>query len=653
MLDVSLIVPAFNTEQYIHKCIQSALTQDVQLELILINDGSSDATGRICDHYALNDTRIQVVHQENCGQGVARNNALELAKGRYIYFLDSDDYLYPNALRVLRDVSDQNGLDICAPASPGHYYERPFEYISCLPSRMQFVRRSLLERHTIRQPLSRSGQDGVFSHEVLCFAENFGVAQKARLHYRPDRPGSTFSYFKSKPDLVKKIVSSHYEHLSKRYLNEDHAFLNRNAVRLLSFINDETLKNRLFPHIRYLTADDVSEIVLIFRELGISCLERLSKGQRANIAPAVIACLHRDPHDAAKILREDYSQLDFMSPLSGQKNVRLRDEKVVVCKPLAQKHGSPKKFSAPSPSVDTLKVQADYTINVLNHTYLMQRAAFLWQNGNPGAVKPDAPIVSMTTIPSRLSTLHYSLLSIATQTIRPKKILVWLDERVDFQINDYPYLRKISEFGVEFMQVPDIGPHTKLFYSLKEKLDGPIVTFDDDMIYPDTALETLYNGHLSHPNCVVANWARAIPPESELLKGGIRSGRLLTPPLLEQQLEENDRYQSYPTLGALAYGTGGVLYPTGCFDSQVTDLKLMRELCPTEDDVWYRAMAIKAGSKIAPTNLGINPRHFSVVASQATALRHINHGGNGNIAQTINTFRYFRLFDLLNRSEWG
>lgn len=653
MSDVSLIVPAFNTEQYIHKCIQSALTQDVELDLIIVNDGSSDETGRICDFYASNDQRIQVVHQENFGQGVARNKALELAKGRYIYFLDSDDYLHPNALRILRDVSDQNGLDICAPASPSHYYERPFEYISCLPSRMQFIRRSILERHGIKQPLSRSGQDGVFSHEVLCFAESFGVAQNARLHYRPDRPGSTFSYFKSKPELVKKIVSSHYDHLNERYINADHAFLNRNAVRLLSFISDETFRNRLFPHIRQLSHEDVAEIVLSFRDLGIACLERLSKGQRANISPAVIACLHRDPRDAAKILIENYSQFEFMSPLSGQKNIRLKDEKVVVCKPLAQKRASYKKFSAPSPSVDSLKVQADYSINVLNHTYLMQRAAFLWQNGSPGAVKQDAPIVSMTTIPSRLSTLHYSLLSIATQTIRPKKIVVWLDERADFQIGNYPYLERISEFGVEFMQVPDIGPHTKLFYSLKEKLEGPIVTFDDDMIYPDTALETLYNVHLGHPDCVVANWARAIPAEAELRKGGIRSGRLLTPPLLEQQLEENDAYEPYPILGALAYGTGGVLYPTGCFDSQVTDLELMRELCPTEDDVWYRAMAIKAGSKIAPTNLGINPRHFSVVASQATALRHINHGGNGNIAQTINTFRYFRLFDLLNHSVWS
>ncbi|MFA1624373.1 glycosyltransferase [Rhizobium mongolense] len=651
MIDVSVIVPAFNTEQYIHKCIQSALEQDVDLELILVNDGSTDETGRVCDYYASRDRRVQVIHQENGGQGAARNLALDLAGGRYIYFLDSDDYLYPGALKTLRDVSDRNELDICAPASLSHYYERPFEYISCLPSRMQFIRRSILEKHAIRQPSSRSGQDGVFSHEVLCFAESFGIAQKARLHYRPNRPGSTFSFFKSKPALVKEIVSSHYQHLGDRYRSADEAFLRRNAVRLLSFINDETLKNRVFPHARHLSVDDVAELIGSFREIGVMCLEHISRGQRASVAPSVIACLHRDPLGAAKILIENYSQLDLMSPLSGQNNVRLKADSAIVCKPLSRKGASREKFSAPAPSFDSLKVQADYTLNVLNHNYLMQRAAFLWQNGSPGALKDDAPIVSMTTIPSRLSTLHYSLLSIITQTIRPKKVLVWLDDRIDFRINDYPYLRKIAEFGVEFIQVPDIGPHTKLFYSLKEKFESPIVTFDDDMIYPDTAFETLYKVHSSHPDCVVANWARAIPKETELREKGIRSGRLLTPPLLEQRLEDNDAYEPYPVLGALAYGTGGVLYPNGCFDDQVTDLKLMRELCPTEDDVWYRAMAIKAGSRVAPTNLGINPRHFSVVSSQATALRHINHGGNGNIAQTINAFRYFRIFDLLNRCE--
>ena len=91
---LSIIIPVYNVEKYIHKCIDSVLAQTHKdFELILINDGSSDSCGGICNEYARSDGRIQVIHQKNSGLSAARNAGLEIAKGDYIGFVDSDDWI--------------------------------------------------------------------------------------------------------------------------------------------------------------------------------------------------------------------------------------------------------------------------------------------------------------------------------------------------------------------------------------------------------------------------------------------------------------------------------------------------------------------------------------------------------------------------------
>ena len=89
---ISVIVPVYKTEKYLGECIQSILAQSyADFELILIDDGSPDHSGRICDRFAETDRRISVIHKENQGVSAARNDGLDLAKGKYICFVDSDD----------------------------------------------------------------------------------------------------------------------------------------------------------------------------------------------------------------------------------------------------------------------------------------------------------------------------------------------------------------------------------------------------------------------------------------------------------------------------------------------------------------------------------------------------------------------------------
>lgn len=113
MEKISVIVPVYNVEKYIAQCIESILCQTYQnIELILVNDGSQDDSGKICDEYAGKDSRIRVIHQVNRGLSVARNAGLDIASGDYIAFVDSDDFIKPNMYELLLSAMKKNNSDM-------------------------------------------------------------------------------------------------------------------------------------------------------------------------------------------------------------------------------------------------------------------------------------------------------------------------------------------------------------------------------------------------------------------------------------------------------------------------------------------------------------------------------------------------------------
>ena len=110
---VSVIVPVYKTEKFIHRCIDSVLNQTYSnWEMILVDDGSPDACGQICDSYAAKDGRIHVIHQANQGLSAARNAGIKICKGEWIYFLDSDDFIVEDALEKMIFFSKSGTYDI-------------------------------------------------------------------------------------------------------------------------------------------------------------------------------------------------------------------------------------------------------------------------------------------------------------------------------------------------------------------------------------------------------------------------------------------------------------------------------------------------------------------------------------------------------------
>ena len=112
---VTAVVPIYNVEKYLPSCVESILAQTYQnLEIVLVDDGSPDRCGRICDEYAQKDVRIRVIHKENGGLSSARNAGIEACRSEYITFVDSDDFLVADMIEKLLKAAQNEEADIVA-----------------------------------------------------------------------------------------------------------------------------------------------------------------------------------------------------------------------------------------------------------------------------------------------------------------------------------------------------------------------------------------------------------------------------------------------------------------------------------------------------------------------------------------------------------
>lgn len=128
---ISIIVPIYNVEKYLHRCIDSIINQKYKkLEIILVDDGSVDKSGSICDEYVQKDNRIKVIHKQNGGLGFARNSGLEMATGKYITFIDGDDYIGDSHIEKMYMLVKKTGSDTCIAGFTKVYSDRQEKHLS-------------------------------------------------------------------------------------------------------------------------------------------------------------------------------------------------------------------------------------------------------------------------------------------------------------------------------------------------------------------------------------------------------------------------------------------------------------------------------------------------------------------------------------------
>lgn len=199
---ISVIVPVYNAERFLKRCVDSVLTQTFKdFELILVNDGSKDSSGAMCDSIASQDNRVHVIHQKNGGAGAARNAGLALAKGEYIVFVDSDDVIDQSYLECLSKHSedvvfiDVDDIDESGKIVGGQFMS---SYSSCskdtlLRSQMtgklswggvrKCVKRQLLLENNIRYSNHKIGEEAIYSYLVLRYAKSMGFIDMPVYHY--------------------------------------------------------------------------------------------------------------------------------------------------------------------------------------------------------------------------------------------------------------------------------------------------------------------------------------------------------------------------------------------------------------------------------------------------------------------------------------
>lgn len=237
---ISVIVPVYNVESYLRECVESVLGQSYpHFELLLVDDGSTDRSGEICDEYAAKDNRVKVIHQKNGGQAAARNAGLALVAGDYVYFLDSDDWIEADALELLLRTAEETAADLVFfdaisfdddtgkeserqsylrkndyPAGPGREVfaalQEKKEFSMAVP--LTFLRREYLTRNRLAYVPGITMEDVLFSFQLFCLAEKAAQLRKA-LYHRRYRAGSvtksarTVKHFKSGCVLLRELCA--------------------------------------------------------------------------------------------------------------------------------------------------------------------------------------------------------------------------------------------------------------------------------------------------------------------------------------------------------------------------------------------------------------------------------------------------------------
>ena len=210
----SVIVPTYNTKKYLRQCINSVLSQKYQnFEIILVNDCSTDGSGKICEGYKKNK-KVKIIHnKKNCGAGLSRNKGISVSTGKYILFLDSDDYLYQGCFTGLEKlIRKNNNIDVIItkflaeqpPYSNDYLFKKDFsksnntdKFISHI-NKINYqanvcwhyiIKKNLIVKNKLKFVDAKLNEDQEFVTRLLCLMRSFAL-YKGRYYWHRERPGS-------------------------------------------------------------------------------------------------------------------------------------------------------------------------------------------------------------------------------------------------------------------------------------------------------------------------------------------------------------------------------------------------------------------------------------------------------------------------------
>lgn len=242
---VSVIIPIYNSEKYLWECLDCVVNQTLKnIEIILVNDGSTDGSDEICKSYANKDNRIKYFYIEHGGVSVARNFGIDRAVGEFIYFVDSDDTINPSFLETSYFTGQANDSDVVFVAGKAVEHDSPEKIFSSLPAWGAFYRKSFLDEHTdIKYPENMSSsEDGVFSFKLLMLTDKKSVNKFSFYNYRQHNDMATVN---ASLDTIYKNIILCIEDV-KSFLKEHDFPSVTKAWALGAFINYDFFSNKFY-----------------------------------------------------------------------------------------------------------------------------------------------------------------------------------------------------------------------------------------------------------------------------------------------------------------------------------------------------------------------------------------------------------------------
>lgn len=453
MPKVSVIIPVYNAEKYLAQCLESVVKQTLQdIEIICIDDGSTDTSLKILKEYQKKDNRISVLQQRNEYAGVARNNGLKVANGEYIFFLDGDDFCNSTLLYETVKLAEQTKADIVVfdhyrydektkkkeytkdvtvnslpeKCEIFNYHTNPYRIMSIVnpvPWNKLIKHDFLLQWNLQFEPLS-STNDITFSALAVACASKIAYINKPLITYRVNISNSiTSTKSKNLDNVIKALEAIYYKAVK---------FPHYNAIK--SSIQVFVAKNLIFALNNYAGEKDSIQYISFVREIG---------------------------------------KLFFGLPLFYS-----IDETVINDKSLC----------------DFIKETAKDAYKNFDTTYC-----------------PDI-IVSLTSYPDRIGTVYKVIETIIKQRLKPDRIVLWLaDSQFPNKEGDLPrnLLSLVSEqFQIKWTR--DIKSYKKLIPALELFNDAVIITVDDDLLFDEYMVEDLVKGYMKRPDCIQCHRITAI-----------------------------------------------------------------------------------------------------------------------------------------------
>ncbi|HJH54743.1 MAG TPA: glycosyltransferase family 2 protein, partial [Brachyspira hyodysenteriae] len=272
---ISIIIPVYNVSKYLRACLDSVINQTYKdLEIICINDGSTDDSLEILKEYADKDNRIIIIDKKNAGVSSARNDGIDSAKGEYLFCMDSDDYIDSNFIKVFYNNAKNNSSDLVVLSSFWNLDKRVNkDYHSALPTWSMFIKRSILDNYKyLRYPLNvQPGEDGIFSHELLMYTKNVSFEHTVNYHY-VKRAGQDSQRAVKEPKILLEAIPKWFELLEEFYTKYN--FWESKSLSFAKYIEGEAF---LAFRTKNFTSDDERKIFDIIKNTLNKVVENIKK----------------------------------------------------------------------------------------------------------------------------------------------------------------------------------------------------------------------------------------------------------------------------------------------------------------------------------------------------------------------------------------